>query len=309
MKTHTVLAIGAHVGDAELTAGALLATCAVHGGKAVTLALTAGEKGAPIGADIAAYRADKVAQAEAFARDLGGEAYVLQYEDGLVPDNDEIRFAVCDIIRKVKPDIIVTHHAQSMHKDHAACHRIVVDAWFYAAIEGFQRELPKHFAKKLYFAENWEDAEGFRRYMWTIMITFTTATVFCALVPNGQDLRPAVMEHQNIAAWLLQNTYNLDTNTNVLPSVHVLGVVAGVAAAWHTPGLRKWGWRAGSMVLGAVIIASTLLVKQHAFIDVVAGLVVGAIAYVIIYVIIGGRRDRRMAAAGKEVPCGEHTDP
>lgn len=44
MKTHTILAIGAHVGDAELTAGALLATCAVHGGRAVTLALTAGEK-------------------------------------------------------------------------------------------------------------------------------------------------------------------------------------------------------------------------------------------------------------------------
>ena len=42
---------------------------------------------------------------------------------------------------------------------------------------------------------------------------------------------------------------------------------------------------------------------------VAAALVVGAIAYVIIYTIIGGRRDRRMAAAGKEVPCGEHTDP
>lgn len=68
-----------------------------------------------------------------------------------------------------------------------------------------------------------KDGEGFRRYMWTIMITFTTATVFCALVPNGQDLRPAVMEHHNIAAWLLQNTYALDTNTNVFPSVHVLG--------------------------------------------------------------------------------------
>lgn len=40
-----------------------------------------------------------------------------------------------------------------------------------------------------------------------------------------------------------------------------------------------------------------------------AALVEGAIAYVIIYTIIGGRRDRRMAAAGKEVPCGEHTDP
>ena len=84
-----------------------------------------------------------------------------------------------------------------------------------------------------------KDGEGFRRYMWTIMITFTTATVFCALVPNGQDLRPAVMEHHNIAAWLLQNTYALDTNTNVFPSVHVLGVIAAVSAVWHTPGLSS----------------------------------------------------------------------
>ena len=38
-----------------------------------------------------------------------------------------------------------------------------------------------------------KDAEGFRRYMWFIMVTFTTAVVFCILVPNGQDLRPAVM--------------------------------------------------------------------------------------------------------------------
>lgn len=90
-----------------------------------------------------------------------------------------------------------------------------------------------------------KDGEGFRRYMWTIMITFTTATVFCALVPNGQDLRPAVMEHHNIAAWLLQNTYALDTNTNVFPSVHVLGVIAAVSAVWHTPGLRKWGCARG----------------------------------------------------------------
>ena len=118
MKTQTVLAIGAHIGDAELTAGALLASCAVHGGKAVTLSLTAGEKGAPAGAEIAEYRLGKIAEAEAFAKELGGEAYVLDYEDSLLPDNDEVRFAVCDIIRKVKPDIIVTHHENSMHKDH-----------------------------------------------------------------------------------------------------------------------------------------------------------------------------------------------
>lgn len=165
-KKHTVLAIGAHVGDAELTAGALLATCAVHGGRAVTLALTAGEKGAPLGADVAAYRRSKCAEAEAFAAELGGEAVVLDYPDGQVPDNEEIRFAVCDVIRRVKPDIIVTHHEKSMHKDHIACHKIVVDAWFYAAIEGFQRDLPRHFAPHLYFAENWEDSPEFTPYVY-----------------------------------------------------------------------------------------------------------------------------------------------
>lgn len=41
-KKHTVLAIGAHIGDAELTAGGLLATCALEGGRAVTLALGKG---------------------------------------------------------------------------------------------------------------------------------------------------------------------------------------------------------------------------------------------------------------------------
>ena len=154
-----------------------------------------------------------------------------------------------------------------------------------------------------------KDPEGFRRYMWTILLTFFTATAFCALVPNGQDLRPAVMEQHNFFTWMVQYTYSLDTNTNVFPSVHVLGVMAALFAIWHTPGMKKWTWRVFSALYGALIIASTLFVKQHAFIDVVAALVVGAIAYVIIYVIIGGRRDRRMAAAGKEVPCGEHTDP
>ena len=139
-----------------------------------------------------------------------------------------------------------------------------------------------------------KDAEGFRRYMWTIMITFTTATVFCALVPNGQDLRPAVMEHHNIAAWLLQNTYALDTNTNVFPSVHVVGVIDAWFAIWHTRGLKKRAWRWSTAVYGVLVIASTMFIKQHAVIDVLAGLAVGFLGNYIVYGIIGRRRDRRL---------------
>ena len=56
MSGKTILAIGAHIGDMELTAGGLLATAAVQGGRAVTLALTAGEKGAASGVDVSVYR-------------------------------------------------------------------------------------------------------------------------------------------------------------------------------------------------------------------------------------------------------------
>jgi LmbE family N-acetylglucosaminyl deacetylase len=95
---------------------------------------------------------------------LGAEAIVLNYKDGELPDNDKVRFEVCDIIRKYKPNILITHRKNSMHKDHALAHRIVVDAQFYAGVKGFEREYPAHFAAGPYFAENWEDPYDFKPY-------------------------------------------------------------------------------------------------------------------------------------------------
>ncbi len=166
VKKLTLLAIGGHVGDMELTAGGVLATHALKGDSIVTLALTAGEKGAPKGRELADYREQKVREAETFAKMLGGRAIVFPYSDGELPDNDALRFQVCDIIREVKPDILITHYKNSMHKDHMATHRIVKDARFYAANPFFEREQPPHFASRLYFAENWEDAVDFKPYIY-----------------------------------------------------------------------------------------------------------------------------------------------
>ncbi len=162
----TILAVGGHVGDMELTAGMALAKHALEGGKIVTLALTAGEKGVPAGRDIKEYREQKVREAKAFAEMLEGEALVLNYPDGELPDNEEVRFKVCDIIRKVRPDIIITHYKSSMHKDHNNTHKIVNDARFYASLPGFEREASPFFAGRLYYAENWEDGVSFRPYLY-----------------------------------------------------------------------------------------------------------------------------------------------
>ena len=144
-----------------------------------------------------------------------------------------------------------------------------------------------------------KDPESFRRYMWFIAIAFTTATIFCALVPNGQDLRPEAMPRQNLSSWILQMTYDADTNTNVFPSVHVLGVVAAISAMWHSPKLKRV-WQIVGTVWFVIIAASTLLVKQHAFIDLAAALVWGAVVYVIVYVIIGHKRDKMGLRCGAE---------
>jgi len=159
-----IMAIGGHIGDAELTCGGVLASMSLEGYKVVTVALTGGEKGNPPGMSVAEYRVQKEAEAKAFADMLGGEAVVFPYADGELPDNDEVRWALADLIRKYKPCALLTHWKNSMHKDHEVTYRVVKDAQFYAGLAAFERDLPAHFAAGPYYAENWEDSEGFVPY-------------------------------------------------------------------------------------------------------------------------------------------------
>lgn len=158
----TILAIGGHIGDAELTAGGVMAANAVDGGKNYTLALTAGERGNPPHLTVQEYRKQKVAEASAFAKMVNGESFVLEYADGELPNNEEVRYQVANIIRKVKPDVILTHWHSSMHKDHNNTHLIVPDAQFLASVvECDKIEGARHYAP-VYFCENWEDDMDFR---------------------------------------------------------------------------------------------------------------------------------------------------
>ena len=158
----TILAIGGHIGDAELTAGGVMAANAVDGGKNYTLALTAGERGNPPHLSVQEYRKQKVAEAKAFAKMVNGESFVLEYADGELPNNEEVRYQVANIIRKVKPDVILTHWHSSMHKDHNNTHLIVPDAQFLASVvECDKIEGARHYAP-VYFCENWEDDMDFR---------------------------------------------------------------------------------------------------------------------------------------------------
>lgn len=116
------------------------------------------------------------------------------------------------------------------------------------------------------------DPEGFQRYMTLIGIGFLSAVIFCMIFPNGQDLRPDPLPRSNIATWLVSRIYAADTNTNVCPSVHVIGCYAVAYTAWKRLPKNRRGWRYPAIAASVLISASTVFVKQHSILDVLVAI-------------------------------------
>jgi membrane-associated phospholipid phosphatase len=133
----------------------------------------------------------------------------------------------------------------------------------------------------LFFSGLWlllKDALNFRRYMFALAVCMTLAAVVYLLWPNGQDLRPDLSRPRDLFEWMLGGLYRIDTNTNVLPSLHVACVVPVVACLRSSPGIRRRWVPAAAGVLSLLVAASTVFVKQHAILDLAAGAVLGAVA-------------------------------
>lgn len=165
-QNRTLLAVGAHAGDVELTSGAVLAHHTQMGDRAVILHLTLGEGGNP-GMKASEYADQKRGEAEEAARLLGVDVIFGPYRDGELPDDEEVRRYVADVIREVKPTHVITHAQESIHKDHERTHRIVSDAVLLSVLPAVELDHPAHRGVRgIYFAENWEDHEGFVPYIY-----------------------------------------------------------------------------------------------------------------------------------------------
>jgi LmbE family N-acetylglucosaminyl deacetylase len=106
-------------------------------------------------------------EATAAATALGAEVMFGPYHDGEIPDSDDARRYVAGIIRQARPTRVITHWRKSMHKDHAATSAIFADAMLLASLDGILASQPVwRGVRSVWYAENWEDAEGFSPYIY-----------------------------------------------------------------------------------------------------------------------------------------------
>lgn len=149
----------------------------------------------------------------------------------------------------------------------------------------------------LFFA----DTDAFRRYLWFVIIGFSSTLLFYIIFPNGQNLRPEAFENDNILTRIMAHIYENDTNTNVLPSLHCIGSVAAFLTYFDCKKLYKRKWLVVSAGIMCVLICmSTCFCKQHSFLDVVAALIWSAVTYVIVYVFMKHRMQKKKKAKATE---------
>lgn len=130
----------------------------------------------------------------------------------------------------------------------------------------------------------WKDKRAFRRYGWLTIIGLTASVIIFFIIPSGQDLRPEITGN-DIASRLVRGIYSADTNTNVLPSMHVVGTLAAMRAAFDTDSFKKKWPKWLICLLGVGINASTVLIKQHSILDIFAGIALVAVIYPFVYII------------------------
>ncbi len=132
-----ILAVGAHPDDLEILCAGTLAKFKKNGAKIFMAHLCNGNKGHfEIPAATLARMRDKEAKNSAKilrAECLGPVAPDLElYRDKTTMDK------VIDIIRKTKPDLIITHSPDDYMCDHVVTSRLVVDASFMASLPNYK---------------------------------------------------------------------------------------------------------------------------------------------------------------------------
>lgn len=124
----------------------------------------------------------------------------------------------------------------------------------------------------------------FVKLMSFLIIGMTIYLIICYIFPNGlYNFRPDSLDADSPFAGLVAWLYSTDTSTNVFPSIHVYNSIGVHVAINKSDRIKSRLLKNASLVLCILICLSTILLKQHALIDVIGGCVMGRMVYILMY--------------------------
>jgi bacillithiol biosynthesis deacetylase BshB1 len=150
-----VLAVMAHPDDAELLCGGALAKGARRGERVGIVDLTAGEMGSQGTPELRAREAAKAAEILGVAvRRCAG------LPDARLVNDEAARRVVVELLRELRPRVVVTHWKVGRHRDHRVAAELVRDACFLTGLKKLPADGEPFRPLKLVYATAFrEDAE------------------------------------------------------------------------------------------------------------------------------------------------------
>lgn len=128
------------------------------------------------------------------------------------------------------------------------------------------------------------DKQSFYKMTVLLISGMTLFLIICTIFPNGLNLRPTVFARDNIFVDLVRMVYTTDTPTNVLPSLHVYNSIGCYIAIRNSEKLKQYRWvQPAAFILTVSIVLSTMFLKQHSVVDVVAAAVMAYFLYHFVY--------------------------
>ena len=123
------------------------------------------------------------------------------------------------------------------------------------------------------------DTEDFSDLSKYIIVTQVVAMACYIIFPTRQDLRPEEFANENVLTAICAFLYSFDTNTGVCPSLHVVGSVAVWLTSCRVSRFQTSGWKFAFGVAAILICLSTMFLKQHSVLDVLAAIPICFVAY------------------------------
>ena len=133
-----VLAFGAHPDDVELAVGGTLVKLAELGYRTGVVDMSRGELGSRGTPSIRAREAQLAARVMKLAAREN-----LRLEDGAIFNSKIARLKVVEVLRKYRPDLVMTHYWDDQHPDHIQTSHIVSDSCYLAGLAKIETRHPR----------------------------------------------------------------------------------------------------------------------------------------------------------------------